>query len=212
YTDLDISSEAAAQGEIERALEGMTPYALEDLAVDWEMIAPGKARVAAIARETLDEAFAFAESRGRKVAGYSSLASPADFPRMPDFGGMGYDTDEDFGPAVPFTSSRPRSEPTSTDAGQSSPVVQVDDTTPVMQVEAREAAPLDPGTPINPELAAPRVSTDIAASTVSDEVGATLSPKSPPVRMARSGGVSTLMIFAIAFLLTVGIAFIVWSV
>ena len=216
YTDLDVTSDETAQEEIERAIEGMTPYALEDLAIDWETIAPGKVRVAAIARETLDEAFAFAESRGRAVSGYSTLADPADFPRMPDFGGMGFETDEDFGPAVPFTSSRPRSEPIAVadkDVGQTSPVVQVEDTTPVMQVEARPSLPLAPESQINPELAAPRVSTDIAASTVSDKVGATLSPKAAPsVRTARSGGVSTLMIFAVAFVLTVGIAFIVWSV
>ena len=216
YTDLTVTSDATAQDEIERALEGMTPYALEDLAVDWETIAPGRVRVAAIARETLDEAFAFAESRGRAVSGYSSLADPADFPRMPDFGGMGFETDEDFGPPVAFTSSRPRSEPiTLADdiADQTSPVVQVEDTTPVMQVEARTSLPLAPESQINPELAAPRVSTDIAASTVSDEVGATLSPTAAPsIRPARSGGVSTLMIFAAAFVLTVGIAFIVWSV
>ncbi|MEP0641216.1 MAG: hypothetical protein ABJC93_20025, partial [Roseobacter sp.] len=184
YTDIDITSENAAQGEINTALEGMTPYPLEELAVDWEQTSPGKARVAAIARETLDEAFAFAESRGRRVSGYSSLADPADFPRLPDFGGMGFETEEDFGTPVPFTSSRPRSAPTAVServTSQATPVVQVDDATPVMQVEARETLPLDPGTQINPEMAAPRVSTDIAASTVSDEVGATLSPKAAPL-------------------------------
>ena len=216
YTDIGISSEEAAQGEIERAIEGMTPYTLDEVAIDWEITAPGKARVAAIARETLDEAFAFAESRGRLVAGYSSLADPADFPRMPDFGGMELGDDEEIVAPVSFTTSRPRSEPillTDAETGQTSPVVKVDDATPVMQVEARETLSLDPGTQINPELAAPRVSTDIAASTVSDEVAATLSPKKTPgVRIHRSGGISTLMVFAVAFVLTVGIAFIVWSV
>ncbi|NNE86497.1 MAG: hypothetical protein HKN27_00345 [Silicimonas sp.] len=216
YTDLDVTSEDNAQAEIERAVEGMTPYTLDEVAIDWEMVGPGKARVAAIARETLDEAFAFAESRGRSVAGYSSLADPVDFPRMPDFGGMDTIDDEDPIAPVPFASSRPRSEPIvlqNAETGAASPVVKVDDATPVMQVEARETVPLDPGAPINPELAAPRVSTDIAASTVSDEVGATLSPRSAPgIRIHRSSGVSTLMVFAVAFLLTVGIAFIVWSV
>lgn len=217
YTDLTVTSEDAAKGEIERAVVEMTPYALEDVAIDWEMTGPTTARIAAIARETLDEAFAFAESRGRVVSGYSSLADPADFPRMPDFGGMGFVTDEDFGPPVPFTSSRPPSKPrpqVDADAGKSGPVVQVDDTTPVMQIETQETPPpLDPGAPINPELAAPRVSTDIAASTISDKVGATLSPQAiKPARAPRSAGVSTMMIFAVAFLLTVGIAFLVWSV
>ena len=216
YTDVTVSSEDAAQGEIERAMEGMTPYSLDDLAIDWEMTGPTTARVAAIARETLDEGYSFAEARGRTVAGYSTLAKPSDFPRMPDFGGMGAGEDDAFVVPVPFTSSRPRSEPSPVSektADQTSPVVKVDDTTPVMQVDTREALPLDPGTPLYPELAVPRVSTDIAASTVSDEVAATLSPQNvPTARMQRSGGVSTLMVFAVAFLLTIGIAFVVWSV
>ena len=216
FTDVNVSSEDAAQGEIERAMEGMTPYTLEDLAIDWEMTGPKTARVAAIARETLDEAYSFAEARGRVVSGYSTLAEPSEFPRLPDFGGMEISDDDAFVAPVPFTSSRPRSEPkplSDRTTGQASPVVKVDDTTPVMQVDTRDALPLDPGLPLNPELAMPRVSTDIAASTISDEVAATLSPqKGPAVRLHRAGGVSTLMVFAVAFLLTIGIAFVVWSV
>lgn len=94
YTDVEISSEDDALDEIDRAMDGRTPYALDELEIDWEMTAPGTARVAAIARETLDEAFAFAEARGMRVAGYSSLATPEEFPRLPDFGGNLFDEDE----------------------------------------------------------------------------------------------------------------------
>ena len=87
YTDVDVSSEDDALPEIEKALERRTPYALSELDFDWEMVSADKARVAAIALETLDEAAAFAEVRNLRVGGFSSLAAPGDFPRMPDFSG-----------------------------------------------------------------------------------------------------------------------------
>jgi len=85
YTDVAVSTDTAERAEIEIAMEGATPYPLEDLDLDWEVTTPGTARVAAIALETLDEAVAFAEVRGVKVGGFSSLASPDDFPRLPAF-------------------------------------------------------------------------------------------------------------------------------
>ena len=51
YTDVEITSDENARSEIEAALAGATPYAVEDLDLDWEMTAPGTARVAAIALE-----------------------------------------------------------------------------------------------------------------------------------------------------------------
>ncbi len=86
YMDVDISTEDSVEVDIHRALDGRTPYVLDELEIDWEMTAPGQARVAAIALETLDEAAAFAEARGLSIAGYSSLAARSDFPRPPDFG------------------------------------------------------------------------------------------------------------------------------
>lgn len=88
YTDVDVAEGSeTAQAEIEAAMDGRTPYGLEELQIDWERTSPSSVRVAAIARDTLDEASAFAEARGLRVAGFSSLASEADFPRLPDFGG-----------------------------------------------------------------------------------------------------------------------------
>ena len=58
YTDVEVTSEDTARDEIERAMDGQTPYPLEDLDLDWEMTGPTTARVAAIALETLDEAVA----------------------------------------------------------------------------------------------------------------------------------------------------------
>ena len=85
YTDVTVTSEETARAEILSALEGATPYPTDELDIDWEMSGPGNARVAAIALETLDEAVAFAEVRGVRVGGFSSLDVADQFPRLPDF-------------------------------------------------------------------------------------------------------------------------------
>lgn len=51
----------ALQADIRNALNGATPYAVDDLRFDWA-IADGQVFVAAVATETLDEAEAFAKS------------------------------------------------------------------------------------------------------------------------------------------------------
>ena len=216
------TSDAPTRDEIETALEGRTPYATSDLAFDFEVTAPGHARVAAIARDTLDEAFAFADVRGLRVAGYSSFAHPADFSRNPDFGTLNHTFDATAEPEpvgetpVPFASNRPKTQPPESpevvfEAGN--PVVQVHDDTPVMQVETR-APPLDPGMPINAVPANPRITTDISASTVSGQVAATLTPKGEPaIRFHRKGApLRTALVFAAAAILTIGIAIVVWSI
>lgn len=228
YTDVKISSEDAAEGEIASAMDGRTPYALEELELDWTLTEPGTARVAAIARETLDEAAAFAEARGLSVSGFSSLADPEDFPRLPVFGDVplpaiddlpspAVDAIEESGPAVAFTTVRePRSSEILTlqkaQAAPDAPVVRVDDATPVMQVRTR-IPPLDPGQPLTNTPSAPRVRTDIAAGTLSG-AAATLAPMGPSIRV-RTGGsraAHTAAIFVVAAILTIGIAAIVWSI
>jgi hypothetical protein len=66
--------EASRVAQIRTALEGRTPYAVEDLVFDWELV-DGDVRVAVVARETLDEAESFAtEHRFNPV---SFAAAPA---------------------------------------------------------------------------------------------------------------------------------------
>ena len=139
YTDVKISSEDDATDEIDTAMTGRTPYALDELEIDWEMTGDTTARVAAIARETLDEALAFAETRGLSVAQFSSFAEPEDFPRLPDFGDRLPDEDTAPEQAAPtFTTTRETPAIATSDASTpraaSDPVVVVDDDTPVIQV------------------------------------------------------------------------------
>ncbi|TXI04745.1 MAG: hypothetical protein E6Q73_02870, partial [Pseudorhodobacter sp.] len=76
YTTVDAPGpdDASRAAQIRAALEGRTPYAVEDLIFDWEE-AQGEVRVAVIARETLAEAEGFAvEHRFNPV---SFVAAPA---------------------------------------------------------------------------------------------------------------------------------------
>lgn len=222
YTDVRITSRASAPGEIAAAMDGRTPYTLDDLEIDWALTAPGTARVAAIARETLDEAADFARVRGLAVAGFSSLVSPEDFPRLPAFGDFTAlpDADADLTneskSAVAFASVRePRAAdlptPPSPSPTSEGPVVRVDDATPVMQVKSR-IAPLDPGRPLDTAFSPPRVRTDIAAGSLSG-VAASLMPAGSTGRIRSGTGTGrTLAIFVVAAALTIGIAVIVWSI
>lgn len=56
-------SEEERRAQIEAGLEGLTPYAVSDLVFDWVTLGDD-VRVAAVARETLDEAEAFAVDHG----------------------------------------------------------------------------------------------------------------------------------------------------
>lgn len=256
YTDVDLGPVGDTPAQIERAMDGRTPYPLDELVLDWEMASSGSARVAAIARETLEEAAAFAEVRGLGVSGYSSLASEADFPRLPVFDGprvpiakvAAEDAEEPVAePVTPepveFTSARKPSrpphapadaapppplvmtdpvvedrgidEPTSaSDTPEADvpegPVVHVDEATPVLAVKS-PVQPLDMGAPISVPHTAPRVRTDIAASAVSGSA-ASLTPPGGSVKVRRGGSIAgTAMIFGLVFLLTVGIAVLVWT-
>ena len=65
-------------------LDGLTPYALADIAFDWE-VEGDSAQVAAIARETLEEADRFARALGVRPAGFAAWPEAPDFPRPATF-------------------------------------------------------------------------------------------------------------------------------
>ncbi|MEO0388453.1 MAG: hypothetical protein AAF281_13170 [Pseudomonadota bacterium] len=236
YTRVDLDASEDPRPQIEKAMDGRTPYGLDELSIDWDEVAPNSVQVAAIARDTLDEAAAFAEVRNLKIAGYSTLFSGDDFPRLPKFEGPDL-VDEAAEPEPPVTfatarvpsrppdaavaaaaaaaSAKARFTPTPTaaevaKADVAKPVLRVDDATPVVQVKPPQA-PLDPGLPISAPNAPPRIRTDIAASTVSGRA-ASLTPPGGSVKMRKSRApVSTLAVFAVALLLTVGVAVLVWN-
>lgn len=86
---LDLAAEDAPAGDIgalvANALDGATPYALEELAFDW-VLTDGRVQVAAVARETLEEALAFAREHRFNPVSFVARPDPARFSAEPFFG------------------------------------------------------------------------------------------------------------------------------
>jgi len=79
--------EVAANGDaVAAALDGLTPYAVADLVFDWRPHADGGVVVAAVARETLDEALSFARQHGFNPVALTAWPGPdlpfADHPKL----------------------------------------------------------------------------------------------------------------------------------
>lgn len=86
---LDVPAASAPQGDHDaaaaEALDGATPYALHELAYDWT-INGARLHVAAVARETLEEAEAFATEHGFNPVCFGARPAPELFPGQPSFG------------------------------------------------------------------------------------------------------------------------------
>lgn len=85
YTSLPVAGEVRRNADLGRALDGLTPYPVTDLAWDWRPEGEGDVRVAAVARQTLREAEDFARRHGFAAEGF--LADPPEgvFPATPQF-------------------------------------------------------------------------------------------------------------------------------
>ena len=174
--------------------------------------------------KTLDEAEAFAAGRGLAVAGFSALAETSEFPRLPDFGGVAVDLLSDIDESVPdatltFTSRRTSEPPPMPESAIAphaphddlEPVVKVDDPTPVMQLPKSDLPPLDPGIPLPRVRSEPRVVTDVDAA--SARIRAASLTADPPVHvLRRDRAIPTPALAAVAAMLSVGIAVIIWSI
>lgn len=87
YTTLDAPGpdDIAREVQIRGALEGLTPYSVGELVFDWR--AEGEqARVAVLARETMDEAEAFAADFGFKPVSFAARPDSGVFSGEPFFG------------------------------------------------------------------------------------------------------------------------------
>ncbi|AJE47989.1 hypothetical protein [Celeribacter indicus] len=76
---------ATRDAAIRAALEGATPYALGDLVWDWRTVA-GRLQIAVVARETLEEAEAFATEHRFNPVTFVAMPDPALFGGEPFFG------------------------------------------------------------------------------------------------------------------------------
>ena len=86
---LDIPEAAAPHGDqhaaAENALDGATPYALDELAFDWT-VSGDRVHIAAVARETLDEAESFAREHGFNPVCFVADPDQGRYPGEPFFG------------------------------------------------------------------------------------------------------------------------------
>ena len=87
YTRVDAPGPEAGKrrNQIRRALEGRTPYGVDELVFDWSGTGP-EVMVAVIARDTLAEAEAFAASHRFNPMSFVALPDPAQFDGEPFFG------------------------------------------------------------------------------------------------------------------------------
>lgn len=80
--------DTARRQAVRAGLEGRTPYTLDELVFDW-CADKDAAQVAAVARQTLDEAQAFAAQNGFNPVRFTARPEAGAFPGQPDFGPVG---------------------------------------------------------------------------------------------------------------------------
>ncbi|MDZ4136161.1 MAG: translation initiation factor 2, partial [Paracoccaceae bacterium] len=87
YTEIDAPGpdRASREAQIRSALDGRTPYAVDDLVFDWWGKGP-TVQVAVVARETLQEAEAFAEQHRLNPVSFVTIPEPGRFGAEPWFG------------------------------------------------------------------------------------------------------------------------------
>ena len=83
FITLDLPE--ASTADIHAALEGATPYSLLDLEIDHVSV-DGKTHIAAVARETLQEAESFADGHGFRPVAFVAVAPEGTFPQEVFFG------------------------------------------------------------------------------------------------------------------------------
>ena len=81
----DGANPQARQKAVEAALDGTTPYALDELAIDWT-VTGDHLQIAAVALETLAEADEFARGYGFTPVSFAGLPEGRDFTGEPFFG------------------------------------------------------------------------------------------------------------------------------
>ena len=224
FTTVELENQTDPETSIRSAMEGRTPYNLDELEIDWELSSPESAQVAAVARETLDEAEAFVTKGGLTVRAFSSLDVPHEFPRSPIFAEKHPNptvAQVEFEAEPAFSTARAASalvvDETLDETGPiedvstEDPVVKVDDPTPVLQLPQSTLPPLNPGAPLPRPTSEPRVHTDIGAI-VAQGRAASLTPSSGVTIHRRDRAVPTPALAAIAAALSIGIAIIIWTI
>jgi type IV pilus biogenesis protein PilP len=82
---ISIEDAYADENDVRAALDGATPYAVDELAYDWRS-AGGRTFIAALAKETLEEAESFAVSHGFSPISFAATPEPFTFDGEAFFG------------------------------------------------------------------------------------------------------------------------------
>ncbi|WP_196778391.1 hypothetical protein [Thalassorhabdomicrobium marinisediminis] len=162
-----IDGTRAEEADVRAALDGTTPYALDELAYDYAK-GGGRTYVAAVARETLAEAEAFAREHGFNPVSFAAVPEPFTFVGEAFFGSVaGAEAERDAEPVIvtgtvdlPPEGGTPPSPPADMDEAPTDPVAQVstEDESDALPAVAAQAAPVvaTPDVP-DEERAAPPV-------------------------------------------------------
>jgi hypothetical protein len=165
YTTIDAPGPTASKrrAQIRAGLEGMTPYAVDDLVYDWAGTG-NMVQVAVVARETLDEAESFATEHRFGPVSFVAIPEPGEFTSEPFFGVtkasidlLGGDKVERDQDPVRIVGSAvlPRTEPVEAEEPRVEPEETVADLAPAIDHAPHLA-------PEGPELAAPEAETATA--------------------------------------------------
>ncbi|EYD70983.1 hypothetical protein [Limimaricola hongkongensis] len=177
YLVLDGARDADA---VATALEGTTPYAVDELVIDF-VVEAGRTHVAAVARETLEEAESFAREHALEPVAFAAVPAPDDFPGEVLFGpvpGLGAAVARDDDP-VHEVPSEPVPVPLAEDA---SLTPEVDDTLPP---EVDDIPPPETDGPLPDALADPALPRpqqpplDAADTAAHEDVGASSETSAP---------------------------------
>lgn len=150
-----IDRTTTTDGDIQQALEGATPYAIADLVYD-QSRGGGRTYVAAVARETLTEAEAFAKEHKFSPVSFAAVPEPFTFVGEAFFGAASAATTEvarDNEPVVVIGAAvLPEPEPVAEDAPVSEVVPEPEETTEPEPTE--DPTPVSDDSKSEPELTA----------------------------------------------------------
>ncbi|UYV36047.1 hypothetical protein N4R57_13490 [Rhodobacteraceae bacterium D3-12] len=184
--DLGLVDEAQRTEAILKALDGATPYPVDHLAYDWS-VEGDKTQIAAVARETLEEAEKFADDHGFGPVCFVAIPPQDVFSGEPFFGPTAYaatllgdasDVQRDMAP-IRVTGVVRLPDPGDEAAIAAAPVA---DAAPDVTAEAPTATPPEPEQAPAPEQTPADVSTetptDAAAEPPESEAEVELRPRS----------------------------------
>lgn len=172
----------AGEREVRLALDGATPYAIDELAYDWTLEG-GTLHIAAVAKETLEEAEEFAVANGFAPISFVATPDQTLFPGEPFFGltgvaasilPKGESVARDLQPIhVIGIAQLPEPEPEFAEPETEEPPVELEaeDTTEVVSENVEDAAPLLEAAP-----AVPKADTSPAEDSVPEAPSETEAP------------------------------------